>query len=239
MSIYDSDRRYRRQMAGRLTRSVVYLLILGGVGLVSYQLGVEDLEAQKRQHEQVLDEINGRLAEMDQRVADQALQVRQALDRARVTEQRYAADVPRGTDRELYDLIRARIADGLSVARLRFLIGSARRKRDCLDPDTRRFVVRTPVTSGPRSAASFGKDRITITGRGASAKSADGRPQAWFDPSKPVRLTFTAVDQPSVEHAGVLPLSHSVVLGEREFRFLVQAGRRGFVLVTAEDCAYP
>ena len=64
MSIYDSDRRYRRQMAGRLTRSVVYLLILGGVGLVSYQLGVEDLEAQKRQHEQVLDEINGRLAEM-------------------------------------------------------------------------------------------------------------------------------------------------------------------------------
>ncbi|MEC9215892.1 MAG: hypothetical protein VX647_01670, partial [Pseudomonadota bacterium] len=76
-------------------------------------------------------------------------------------------------------------------------------------------------------------------GRGASAKSADGRPQAWFDPSKPVRLTFTAVDQPSVERAGVLPLSHSVVLGEREFRFLVQAGRRGFVLVTAEDCAYP
>ena len=71
------------------------------------------------------------------------------------------------------------------------------------------------------------------------AKSADGRPQAWFDPKKPVRLTFTAVDQPSVEHAGVLPLSHSVVLGEREFRFLVQAGRRGFVLVTAEDCAYP
>ncbi|MEC8851105.1 MAG: hypothetical protein VXX43_03990, partial [Pseudomonadota bacterium] len=175
MSIYDSDRRYRRQMAGRLTRSVVYLLILGGVGLVSYQLGVEDLEAQKRQHEQVLDEINGRLAEMDQRVADQALQVRQALEKARVTEQRYAADMPRGTDRELYDLIRARIADGLSVARLRFLIGSARRKRDCLDPDTRRFVVRTPVTSGPRSAASFGKDRITITGRGASAKSADGR----------------------------------------------------------------
>ena len=52
MSIYDSDRRYRRQMAGKLTRSVVYLLILGGVGLVSYQLGVEDLEAQKRQHEQ-------------------------------------------------------------------------------------------------------------------------------------------------------------------------------------------
>ena len=140
---------------------------------------------------------------------------------------------------ELYDLIRARIADGLSVARLRFLIGSARRKRDCLDPDTRRFVVRTPVKSGPHSAASFGKDRITITGRGASAKSADGHPQAWFDPSKPVSLTFTAVDQPSVKHAGVLPLSHSVVLGEREFRFLVQAGRRGFVLVTAEDCAYP
>ena len=29
--IYDSDRRYRRQMAGKLTRSVVYLLILGWV----------------------------------------------------------------------------------------------------------------------------------------------------------------------------------------------------------------
>lgn len=239
MSIYDSDRRYRRQMAGKLTRSVVYLLILGGVGLVSYQLGVEDLEAQKRQHEQVLQEINGRLGEMEQRVADQALQVRQALEKARMTEQRYAADVPRGTNRQLYDLMRARMADGLSVARLRFLIGSAQRERNCVDPDTRRFVVRTPVTSGPRSAASFGKDRITVTGQGASAKSDDGRPQAWFDPGKPVRLTFTAVGQPSTEHGGVLPFSHSVVLGEREFRFLIQAGRRGFVQITAEDCAYP
>ena len=205
MRASDLDEHLRQRSAlppanGRTTHPVGRVSIdTRRVGLVSYQLGVEDLEAQKRQHEQVLDEINGRLAEMDQRVADQALQVRQALEKARVTEQRYAADVPRGTDRELYDLIRARIADGLSVARLRFLIGSARRKRDCLDPDTRRFVVRTPVTSGPRSAASFGKDRITITGRGASAKSADGRPQAWFDPSKPVRLTFTAVDQPSVD----------------------------------------
>jgi len=40
--------------------------------------------------------------------------------------------------------------------------------------------------------------------------------------------------------AGRLPLHHAMVVGKREFRFSLKAGKqRGFLEVTADRCAMP
>jgi hypothetical protein len=176
---------------------------------------------------------------MAQRVANQALEVRRVKEQSRLIQGRYSEEVPQGAERALFDLMQARLSDGLGIDRLRFLITSARVERQCVAAETRRFLVRTPVSVGPRSAASFENDTITITGFGQSAKASDGRPQAWFDAAKPVRLAFAVIGEAEVFREGLLPFTHSVVAGDREFRFQVQSGKRGFVNVTSDNCVYP
>ena len=143
----------------------------------------------------MLYEINGRLADMNQRVADQALQVRQALEKARMTEQRYAADVPRGSARELYDLMQARMADGLSAARLRFLIGSAQLK-DLRKPGhaTSWYARRSHPVHARRPVSARTDHRHRAGGIGQKRRRS---PASLVRSKKPVRLTFTAVGQPS------------------------------------------
>ena len=237
--MYDTERRYRRQLFGRIFRLIVTLGVCVAIGAIAFQVGVEDLQAQKRQHEQILYEMEGRLADMAQRVANQALEVRNTKEQSRLLQERYAEEVPQGTERALFDLMQARLADGLGLDRLRFLIETARRERECVAAETRRFLIRTPVSVGPRSAASFESDTLTITGSGQSARTDDGRPQAWFDPSQPIQLAFVTIGEAEVFREGILPLTHSLVLGNREFRFQIQAGKRGFVNVTSDNCAYP
>ncbi len=239
MSMYDTERRYRRQLFGRIVRLLVTISVCVGIGIISYQIGVEDLQAEKRQHEQILHEMEGRLSDMAQRVANQALEVRRVKEQSRLIQGRYSEEVPQGAERALFDLMQARLSDGLGIDRLRFLITSARVERQCVAAETRRFLVRTPVSIGPRSAASFENDTITITGFGQSAKASDGRPQAWFDAAKPVRLAFAVIGEAEIFREGLLPFTHSVVAGDREFRFQVQSGKRGFVNVTSDNCVYP
>ena len=75
---------------------------------------------------------------------------------------------------------------------------------------------------------------------GSAATDAENRPQAWFDPAKPLTVNFTRIGGESSAATGVLPLQHSVVLGDTEHRFVVTpAEARGFLLITSDSCKYP
>ena len=39
--------------------------------------------------------------------------------------------------------------------------------------------------------------------------------------------------------AGIMPLHHSVVSGNREYRFTIEEGARSFAKVTFDSCDYP
>ena len=59
------------------------------------------------------------------------------------------------------------------------------------------------------------------------------------DPEKPINVTFTQLGGETVTAEGALPLHHSVVAGDDEFRFTALPGARGFLTVTADRCDYP
>src|SRR5690606_4668415 len=107
------------------------------------------------------------------------------------------------------------------------------------EPQAKRFVVKTPVYSGPHGTVSFGNGAITVTGEGEPAVSAAGEAEAWYDPGKPVKITFIEIGGKQTVKEGLLPIQHSMVLGNKEYRFTVAAGERSFISVTSDSCDYP
>ena len=54
MSLYDSERRYRRRLWGGVVRFVIYIAIVVATAMTAYEFGAEDLEGQRRLHQEQL-----------------------------------------------------------------------------------------------------------------------------------------------------------------------------------------
>ncbi|MBU2091946.1 MAG: hypothetical protein KKB63_15410, partial [Alphaproteobacteria bacterium] len=152
---------------------------------------------------------------------------------------RYEREVPRQELRPLMGLIEQRLKDGVTLDRLSFVVGQASSVRDCQGAETKRFLVRTPLASSANSYVTFANNTLTVSALGETALNAEGRPEAWFDPEKPMTVTVTKIGGEEKVATGPLPLTQSVVVGSVEHRFSVIAGPRGFVQVTADRCRYP
>ncbi len=239
MSLYDSERRYRRRMWGGMMRFLVFAGIVFATGMVAYNFGAEDLASARRQQQELLLEIEQARSAVEQEAAN----LRVAVEKARLDvaewERRYGRDVPTGERERLLSLVDERLAAGLDPERLAFLITAAEERRDCEAVETKRFLVKTPLYDGPNTSVSFAGEAVTITAIGESERTEAGLPQAWYDPIKPVTLTLTRIDGEAVDVSGLLPLQRSVIQGDYEHHFMVQVGARGFAEVTAERCAYP
>ena len=154
---------------------------------------------------------------------------------------RYEAEVPTGKALALFTMLKAQIEKGADPERIEFLVGLAANQQSC-DSETRskRFLVRTPLYDGATDAATFADRTIVVVAQGESATDAEGNPEAWFDVAKPVVLSFIEPGGASTEATGPLPLHHSVVRGDNEYRFSATADpRQGFISVTMERCAFP
>ena len=80
---------------------------------------------------------------------------------------------------------------------------------------------------------------IIVAAIGESKINLNGRPEAWFDPAKPITVYFTRPSGAATSTKGILPLHHAVVIGDREYRFNIVSGERSFARVTAHKCVYP
>ena len=157
---------------------------------------------------------------------------------------RYEQDVPTGIRKELLALIEQQMKAKVKPDRLRFLIRAASAGEKCSgSPDTKRFLVKTPVSpniDASVGAVAFAEGSIVVTAEGDAATTPDGKPQAVFDPTKPVTVQFSRLGGKRTQVSGPLPLFHSLVAQGSEYRFGVVAGeRRGFLHVTAERCSFP
>jgi hypothetical protein len=243
MAVYgtfgDPRRRRRRQALWRSARFLFGLIAVFGVGVYGYLVGVSAGEARSEQLE--ADLVRFQRANLDLR--DQAAlagrrseEAEAALDDMR---RRYAANLPTGDEAELLDEVRVQLGAGVAPERLAFLIQAAGLDACRGAPVTKRFMPRTPISTGPRSFIRF-DDRITVTGEGESARNAAGLPEAWFDSARPVRLEFRMLDGTSTSIKGIVPFTHQMVVDGMEYRFsAVEGADRRFLEMTAQSCPLP
>ena len=153
--------------------------------------------------------------------------------------QRLAAEIPSGEAADLLARLRAQLSAGVDPGRLAVLIEAAGQEDTCpSEPVTKRFMPRTPVSTGPLSWVRF-DDRITVTGEGESALSETGLAEAWYDPARPVRLQFRTFDGESTMVEGIVPFTHRMAVDGKEYRFSAVSITPRFLEVTGQACPLP
>ncbi|MEX0923347.1 MAG: hypothetical protein WDZ84_11270 [Rhodovibrionaceae bacterium] len=242
LGLYEDRHRRRRKRRMTMVKFVFVLILFGVVAVFAYEMGAETF---RREISSLTEELQGtRAALSEARDGETALRSERdaALQQAETWERRYTQDVPQGFSQVVQELVNARLEEGLSQERLRFLLRTAQEPDSCDEnPETKRFVVQTPYTGGGNDSVSFNDSFLTVTATGQPAENASGNPEAWYDKDQPVKLTVTTVGGGETsEVEGLLPLQHSMVAGDREYRFTARPGdNRGFLNVTAVSCAYP
>ena len=216
------------------------LIALGGAGYYAYQTGSRIAQQDVISLTAEVSELKEAVGALETRNNELEAALLIERDRGWEWQQRYEADVPTGQRKAYLDLIQKRLDEGMPQERMTFLISTARKERNCDGaPVSKRFLAQSPLYQGANDSVSFADSAVTVTALGESARSATGSPEAWYDPAQPVEVRFTLLGGESVEAKGKLPLHHSVVVNNAEYRFALTAGDRGFINVTADRCDYP
>ena len=88
-------------------------------------------------------------------------------------------------------------------------------------------------------AARFAEVSVTVTAAGEPAIDAEGNPEPWFEPARPITVRIALAGAETAELWGLLPLSHSLVVDDSEYLFGLAAGGRGLVEVSFRRCRFP
>lgn len=222
-----------------------WLLLLCGVlaaGVISYVEGsalarreVTNLRAEVRR-------LTGLLSEQSNQNKKLQKETRTARAGEAEWRQRYEKDVPTGKTKDLMARIQTQLANKVPAGRIAFMIGAAGIKGSCDgQPVSKRFLVRTPLFAGANDAVNFADRTITVSAGGLAATDSLGNPEEWYDPAQEVTVWFVELGgKRTSKVTGKLPLYHSVVRNDAEYRFTVVKGeRRGFMHVTGDRCPLP
>ena len=235
-----SEKKQARQRRNRFFKIIFYIALIAGAGMYGYYEG--QATAERR-----IADIEGQviaLTSENDRLNDQA---RAALDKqsaalaeARAWRDKFENEIPTGPVRDILTLVQQRIADGLEPERLNSLITLAQNSQNCDPaPETKRFIVNTPIFSSPGNSVSLGNGTITVTGNGKSVVNEQNKVEAWYDPNEEVEITFFQLGGQTEKMTGVLPLHKSVVFGANEYRFSILAGKQSFATISATRCDFP
>lgn len=233
-------RRRQRAVYLRVLQLALFVVALLGTASYAYQIGVSATQATAEKLRDRVERFQADNLALRDRLSTEVRRSGEARQALEVLEGRYRAEVPRGELRALMDGLEAQIESGVPPDRLALLIDLAGRPPVCDEqPETKRFMPSTPLGSGAVDAIRFAEGRILVRGEGVSAQNAAGLPEAWFDPTAAVRLTFSTIAGAAEEVRGVLPLRHRMIVGDVEYRFVIVSGERAFIEVTAQGCALP
>ncbi len=239
------EERLRARRRGRVMLGGVKWLALAGAlaatAYVAYGAGYRMAESDTGNLGEQVADLSARAGALDEEREKLRRDLAAATSQADELRRRYESDVPTGAISDLLRVARTRLAAGVKPERLAAVLAAAENTRRCEEkPSTRRFVVRTGPQRLAADSVAFAERQVTLTAAGTSSVDASGRAEGWFDPGKPVTVTFTRIGGAETTATGVLPLHHSVVIRDLEYRFVVvPADARGFVNVTADSCAYP
>ena len=241
LGLHETRLRRRRRVRWTIAKWGLSLGAILAAGIFAYQTGSSLAEREVIGLNREIDTLREKTEDLQKQNTE--LRANEILldQRIQDAEARYDKDVPQGQLAVLLGQLQDKLSAGVSYERLEFLLASADNPRECqAQPATKRFLVQTPLYRGANDSVSYAKGTITVTAKGESAVSEEGKVEAWFDPAKPVTARFTALGGHVSEAAGRLPLHKAVVHEGYEYRFtVVAAGTRGFVQVTGDRCKYP
>ncbi len=238
-SLYDPDRRYRRRQARALLRLLFWLAIIGGVAVLAHQIGREETRGQADRVHDEADALRADLRAAEEAAARAAAAQAEAEQIAADWQARYADEVPTGPLSDLAALAAAALDAGASPDRLAFLIRNAAEPVDCQPLASRRFILPTPLYRGPNTTVAFVDGQVIVTGLGRNGVRDNGDIETAFDPAEPITIDFTLVDGRETSVEGRLPLTHSLRLGNDEYRFAIREDEPSFVSVAGERCPLP
>ncbi|HYD18165.1 MAG TPA: hypothetical protein VEF76_06780 [Patescibacteria group bacterium] len=231
--------RSKRRDAQRRRRIMMVIFFIAGLCVASFWWGGEKERTSQLAFKEQATKLKDERAGLDAQITSLNSDVNSARIRYQQLEEKYKQEVPQGVFKQLSDLVKKQLDAGIKPERLAFVIDSARPPKNCTEPVVKRFVVKTPVYSGPQGAVAFGNGVVTVAGDGQASVNAAGAPEAWYDPGKEVKLTFTEIGGRQTVKKGLLPIQHSLVVGNKEYRFTIAAGERSFMSVTSDSCDYP
>lgn len=224
---------HRKELQKRRTKRIwglsKFLFVCGictGIGYYAYEIGIsvaqEEVLLWKSRHDT-------QAAENDQ------LKIELGKDKATVDQ--LSQLLPNDEIRELIGVVTEKANSGVDITRMQTIINGMTNDAVCSsEADTKRFVILTPVSLEQSSTASFYRGLITLAGRGSPTLNENGSPEAWFDTTKEITISFMLPGGDQQEVTGALPLYHSVITGGSEYRFSITAGRTSFVDASVQQC---
>lgn len=235
---YNPHQRYKERAAHRLSSALAYLAVILISILIGFWFG-------KQYAAEQLILAQTKLENLIQVEKDQQQQITELSTKAQTADMRYEQlkdsveeTAPNEAARGLISLINEQIKKGIKPERLSYLIKSGRPPTGCVEPETKRFVVATPLYEGPKPEVVLNEGEITISGKGVSATGDKGKSEVWFDPAREVSISF-AYEGKTETKKGVLPLQKTLVSKDREYRFTIEKGAQSSAKVIYDSCAYP
>lgn len=238
LGLREQARQRQQRFWLRLLKAALLLTAMGGVGLFTFQMGVEYMKSRQVGLVEDQNQLRRELEDAQRNLVAAREALRIAETRAADAEARLEREQAQGEQAQLSKLLADRLAAGVSADRLAFLIREAKPTRNCEPPEIKKLIVATSNHRGTQASVGPAGNAITINGEG-TAVTANGQPQAWFDPQKPVTFRFSAPSGRNDEARGVLPLTHTMVVGTTEHRFRIAVGVRSFAEITVERCPFP
>lgn len=236
--MYDPGGRYRRRAEEGRRRAFMLVAVLGILGFISYWWGAESVRSRETAFKQEAVKLREERVQLEKTVTSLRSEVQSTQVRYQQMEARCDQDIPKGDFKKLTDILKKRLDSGIKADRLAAALDATRPPKNCGEPVTKRFIIKTPVYSGPHGSVTFANGAITVSGQGESAVGPAKKAEAWYDSGKPVSITFTTAGGKETVRSGLLPIQHSVVLANKEYRFTVAAGQRSFISVTSDVCDY-
>src|SRR5690606_8202253 len=128
-----------------------------------------------------LAEMRNNKAVLEKQIVELRAEALTAQTRLKELEQQYHADIGDEHLRSFNRLLRERLASGVKPERLQQVIAATNNVRNCSSPETKRFIVATPLTKDNKNGeVSFGSGLVTISGVGESAVNPNGGKESWF-----------------------------------------------------------
>jgi hypothetical protein len=230
--------RYRQRARENFYRGVSVFAFVAGAIAIGYFAGQKKNEQEGRFYYQKKQELESQFIKAE----DEVSRLRANYQTLRLQYEQLQADykrhVPQGDFNVLINMVREQLDKGLTIERMAQIIRSAQPPQNCTPAITKRFIVSTSAYKGPESVITFADGAITVKGTGDASINSKGVNEAWFDPGKPVKLSFTIIGGRKEVKEGLLPFHHTIILRNKEHRFTISQGPQSFIVITGDYCDY-
>lgn len=230
--------RYRNRARQDLYRGVGVIAAFIVAILIGYAGGQKKHEQEIRQLREQNKEMKENTREYEQQATQSRADLQTQIVKFQQLESQYNRDVPQGDLGLLTALVKEQLDKGLAVERMVQIIRAAQPPKNCSQPVNKRFILSTPEYKGPESAITFADGTVTVTGSGESSISSKREKEAWFDPGKPVKINFTIIGGKKEIKTGLLPMHHTLIVRNKEYRFTISEGPRSFIVISSDNCDY-